>query len=360
LKALSKANGFHLKRVPSRSLFIRRFIKLLLLTSSLGVFVVSVAQIGQHWNYQEALLDISQQIKQRITPSDFSQRIQESIDNFEFEDAKNYLLIAKEYQFDIDYSNFETQIKQKDQPLERIIKNASDFADGFVKGESANITGVAGAVSADFTVVGDVRDLRKEYLKYQAEQPINELIVVLSGIGIGLTALTVGTLGAAAPAKTGISTIKLAVKSHRLTAKFQKQLLKLGHKIFDWPVFTRAIKQDKSISNMRRAVNTAYHPKATKPLEVIAGKVNTIRKSSSTADTLFLLKYVENTNDLRHLEKITLKHGAKTKGLFKLLGKGVIRTTRILKRTTELLLSIFSSLVSGMFSLFLFIGRRAI
>ena len=135
---------------------------------------------------------------------------------------------------------------------------------------------------------------------------------------------------------------------------------RLGRKIFDWPVFTRAIKQDKSLNNMRRAVKTAYHPKAIKPLEVIASKVNTIRKSSSTADTLFMLKYVENTNDLRHLEKVTLKHGAKTKGLFKLLGKGVIRTTKVLKRTTELLLSIISSLVSGLLSLFLFVGRRVI
>jgi len=319
-----------------------------------------VAQIGQHWNYQETLLDVGQKIKQKNTPSDLSQRIQESINNSEFEDARNYLLIAQEYQFDIDYSNFEIQLKLHDKPLKRMIKNASDFADGFVKGESANISGVAGAVSADFTVVGDVRDLRKEYLKYQAEQPINELIVVLSGTGIGLTALTIGSLGAAAPAKTGVSTIKLAVKSQRLTLKFQKQLLKLGRRIFDWPVFTRVIKQDKSISNMRLAVKTAYHPEAIKPLEVIASKVNTIRKSSSTADTLFLLKYIENTNDLSHLEKVTLKHGAKTKGLFKLLGKGVIRTTRVLKRTTELFLSIISSLASGLLSIFLFIGRRAI
>ena len=273
---------------------------------------------------------------------------------------KTLFRIAKDHQLAIDFSNFESQLKKKDIPLKRIVKNASDFAEGFVKGESANLAGVAGAVSADFTVVGDVRDLRKEYAKHQEGKPINELIVVLSGTGIGLTALTVGSMGAAAPAKTGASTIKLAVKSQRLTARFQKQLLKMGRKVFDWPLFTRSVKQDKSINNLRRAAKASYKPKAMKPLQKVATQVNTIRKSSSTADTLYLLKYVENTKDLGRLEKVTLKHGAKTKGLFKLLGKGVIRTTRILKRTTELILSIISSVLSGLLSLFLFLSRRAV
>ena len=331
-----------------------------MLVLSLSAFVISVAQIGQHWNYQEILLDVGQQITRNVSPTEISKRIQESINDSEFDDAKSYLQIAKEYQFDLNYSNLENQIKLKDKPLNRFIKKTSDFTTGFVNGESTNLAGVAGAVAADFTVVGDVRDLRKEYLKYQAQQPINELIVVLSGSGIGLTALTIGSFGAAAPAKTGVSTIKLAVKSQRLTGRFQKQILKLGHKVFDWPLFTRAIKKDKSLSNMRRAVKTAYKPTAIKPLKTIATKVNSIRKSSSTADTLFMLKYVDSANDLRRLEKVTLKHGAKTKGLFKLLGKGVIRTTRVLKRTVELMLSIISSIVSGLLSIFLFIGRRLV
>ena len=335
-------------------------LKLLLLALSLTAFAVSVAQIGKHWNYQEILLDVGQQITQEVTPAELSKRIQESINNSEFEDAQGYFQIAKEYKFDIDYSALENQIKQKDNPLNHFIKKTSDFTTGFVKGESANLAGVAGAVAADFTVVGDVRDLQKEYLKYEAKEPINELIVVLSGSGIGLTALTIGSFGAAAPTKTGVSTIKLAVKSKRLTGRFQKQILKLGRKVFDWRSFTGAIKKDKSIRNMSRAVKKAYKPKAMKPLNEIATKVNSIRKSSSTVDTLYMLKYVDNANELRRLEKVTVKHGAKTKGLFKLLGKGVLRTTSVLKRTVELLLSIISSIVSGLLSVFLFIGRRVV
>ena len=337
-----------------------KLLKMTLLILSLSAFVFSLAQIVKHWNYQEVLVDIGQQLTKKFTSEDLSKHIQESINNSEFEEAKRYLHIAKEYQFNIDFDGFESQIKLNDKPVNRFIKNTSEFTTGFIKGESANLAGIAGAVAADFTVVGDLRDLRKEYLKYQAKQPINELIVVLSGSGIGLTALTIGSLGAAAPAKTGVSTIKLALKSQRLTGRFQKQILKLGRKVFDWPLFTRLIKQDKSLLNMRRAVKKAFRPKAMKPLNDMATKVNAIRKSSSTVDTLYMLKYVDNTTDLLRLEKVTVKHGAKTKGLFKLLGKGVIRTTRVLKRTVELLLSVISSIISGLLSVFLFIGRRVV
>ena len=346
--------GSQLKRAPKRFL-----IKFILLLASLGLLVVSLTSLGKFWNYEESLQDISQQIKQRTTPESFSTLIQESINNSEFEEAKRYLEIAKEHRIELDYSDFKAQIQQNDSTVNRAVKNASDFAKGFVKGESTNMAGIAGALSADFTVIGDVRDLRSEYKKHQEGKPVNELIVALSATGVGLTAVTIGSMGVAAPAKTGVSTIKLAVKSQRLTKGFQKQLTQLSKNVFDWSAFTRTIKQDKQIDNIRRAAKVAYNPNAVTPLKKVAKQVNSIRQSSSSADALYMLKYVENVDDLRKLEKVTLKHGAKTKGLFKLLGKGVIRTTKVLKRSTELLLSVFGSILSGLASLFLFISRRA-
>jgi hypothetical protein len=212
------------------------------------------------------------------------------------------------------------------------------------------MAGIVGAISADFTVVGDVRDLKKQYDIHQQNEQVNELIVVLSGAGIGLTAASVASLGAVTPAKAGASIIKLAVKTRRLTGAFQKQLLKLGRKVFDWTSFTRLIKQEKSIKSFRQAVTQSYHPEAIKPLKRVAMRVSTIRKASSASDTLYLLKFVENIDDLRHLEKITIKHGSHTKGLLKLIGKGALRTVRVLQKSTALLLSLLASFLSLFFS----------
>lgn len=337
---------------------LRKTLRKIFLLLSLFAFGVSLFSLFQYWDYEESLVDISKQLQLKVTNKNITDEIDAAIKNSQFDDAKMFLDIAESNQYAIDYKKYHNVISRNDTGLRKIVTEVSNFADGFIEGKSSNMTGIAGSVSADFTVVGDVRDLYKQYGKYEKGEDVNELIVVLSGAGIGLTALTVGTLGSAAPAKAGTSLIKVAAKTQRITLRFQKLLLKHGRKVFDWPAFTRLAKQNKSLTNLRRAAKQAYHPEAIKPLKTIAGRVNNIRKSSSTVDAIHMLKYVETTDDLRHLEKITVKYGSKSKGYLKLLGKGVLRTVRVLRKTTELMLSILSSFFSGLSSLFFFALRK--
>ena len=322
---------------------------------SFSTFVLSLISVFEHWDYQETFVDIEKQLKAQVSDADIAKEIDASILNSDFEDARMYLDIAKSNGYKVNYQKYYSLIQARDTDFNRLKTQVTNFADGFISGESSNLSGIAGSVTADFTIVGDTRDLYKEYTKYQQGKPVNELIVALSGTGIGLTALTIGSLGSAAPAKAGTSIIKLAAKTQKITLRFQKYLVKLGRNIFDWPVFTRIAKQGKGLKNLRRAAKQAYHPEAVKPLQEIAKSVNTIRKSSSITDAVHLLKYVETTDDLRRLEKVSLKYGSKTKGLFKLLGKTALGTVRVLRRTTGLVLSILSSFFSGLFTLsFLF------
>jgi len=326
-----------------------------LLFISFGAFVLSLLSVFEHWDYQETIVDIEKRLKAEVSDTDIAKEIEASIVNSDFDDARMYLDIAKSNGYKVDYQKYYSLIQARDTDFNRLKTQVTDFADGFISGESSNLSGIAGSISADFTVVGDARDLHKEYVKYQQGKPVNELIVALSGAGIGLTALTIGSLGSAAPAKAGTSVIKLAAKTQKITLRFQKYLIKLGRKVFDWPVFTRIAKQGNSLKNLRRAAKQAFHPEAMKPLQEVAKSVNNIRKSSTVADSIHLLKYVETTDDLRRLEKVTLKYGTKTKGLFKLLGKAAIGTVRVLRKTTGLLLSFFSSFISGLLTLnFLF------
>ncbi len=343
---------------------MRKLLKRVLLLLSLTAFVFSVSQVLQHWDYQSVLPDLAKQLRQNITKKEISEEIQFSIEQKEFDDARMYLAIAQSNHYAIDIKHFTQQIAKQDTQFTRMSKNADQFVNGFFSGKSTNAAGIAGAVSADFTVVGDVRDLYKEYKKEQQGEDVNELIVVLSGVGVGLTALTVGSFGSAAPAKSGVSLIKLASKTSRLSARFQKKLVQLGKRVFDWGLFTRMLKESPSLSKklkqIPRAAKKAYHPKAIDPLKKIAKQVNSVRKSTSVTDTLYLLKYVETTDDLRHLKKISLKYGTKTKGMVKLVGKGALRTVRVLRKSAELLLSLIGSVFSAMLSLFLMFARRSL
>jgi hypothetical protein len=345
---------------------MRKFFKRFFLLLSLGTFVASLYSVSRHWDYQTTLVDIGKQLHLKVSAVDIEKEINAALEQGEFDNARMYLKLAKQHQFPIDTQRYTHIIETEDTRLARLTKNASKFANGFISGKSSSAAGIAGALGADFTVVGDVRDLHHEYKKLQKGEDVNKLIVALSGVGVGFTALTVGSLGTAAPAKSGISLIKLAAKTRRLSSRFQKQLLKLGKNVFDWKLFSRLVKearQSKSITQglkqIPRAARQAYHPKAVEPLKVIATQVNNVRKSTSVADTLHLLKYVETTDDLRHLEKVSLKYGTQTKGIMKLLGKGALRTVRVLRKTAELLWSLIGSVLSAMFSLFfLFAGRR--
>lgn len=346
MKACNEGNGFHLRNSILSDLF---------LYLSFSTFALSIYSVSQYWNYQETFIDISKQLKIQVSDKDIAKEIEASILDANYDDARMYLDIAKSNGYNVNYQKYNALIKKRDTDFHRIKTQVTGFAEGFINGESSNLSGIAGSVTADFTVVGDVRDLHKEYTKYQQGKSVNELIVALSGVGIGLTALTVGTLGSAAPAKAGTSVIKLASKMKKITFRFQIYLVKLGRKVFDWSLFTKIAKQKRGVLNLRRAAKQAFHPEAMKPLQDVANSVNRIRKSSSISDTVDLLKYVESTDDLRRLEKVSLKHGTKTKGLFKLMGKTAIGTVRILRKTTALLLSILGSIISGLFTLsFLF------
>ena len=340
-------------------LFANNFVRKLTLIISLSAFGLSAYQVLQHWDYDEVLVDLEKSLRQNISQQQLSQEIHSAISNAKFDDARMYIAIAEDNHYDVDSERLKKFITQKDTQLRKVVTHATNFTKGFFNGKSSNVAGITGSVVADFTVVGDVRDLSHEYDKYDKGEDINEMIVLLSGAGVGLTALTVASLGTAAPAKAGTSMIKLAVKTRRMTRGFQKHLLKLGRRVFDWPLFTRLLKQNKNTNNIRRAAKQAYHPEAIKPLKKIASQVNRIRKSTSTIDTVHLLKYIDSPNDLRKLEKVSLKYGTKTKGLMKLLGKGALRTVRVLRKTTMLMLSLLASALSGLLSL-LFLFRALV
>lgn len=328
--------------------------------SSLLFFLGSVLLVFNHWDYEEKILSISKQLQIKISNNDIALEVDNAIDQGQYDDARMYLDIAKSNQYHINYKKYNEIIRKEDTQFNSMVGQLSSFSSGFIRGKGEGMASLAGAITSDFTVVGDVRDLSKEFEKYNKGEEVNELIVVLSGVGIGLTALTVGSLGSAAPVKAGVSMIKFATKAQRVTVHFQKMLLKLGRKVFDWTDFKKISKQSKSIRSLRMAAKKAYHPEAMKPLQTIAKRVNRIRKYSSAADTVHLLKYIESSDDLIHLEVLVVKQGSKAKGLMKLLGKGAIRTVRVLRKTAGLFFSIIASILSGFVSIALFLARRVV
>lgn len=333
-----------------------RFIFLIL---SLTGLAVSLWHLAAYWEYQEAPADVHQLMTTTVNAQSLDMEINKSIDEGRFDDARMYINIGKQHGYGLYYDQYQQKLDRLDTKENRLKNDVGNFVGGFVSGKGNSGAGLAGAITADFTVVGDIRDLHTEHKKYQENQPVDKLVASLSGVGIGLTALTIGSAGTTAPAKVGVSVVKMAKKTSQLTIRFQKQILKLSRQVFDWDTFINASRQSKGMQNMVRAAKSSYNPKAVRPIERLASQVNQIQNRTSVIDTVRMMRYVESTDDLRHLQKVTLKHGKNTKGYLKLLGKSVLRGGKILKKTAQFMIWTVSTIVSAIFSLiFLFPARK--
>ncbi len=320
---------------------------------------MSLKQLTKHWEYEEAPADTHHLMVTTVNAQTLHKEITEAITEGRFDEARMYIRIGKKHGYGLYYDQYQQQLLQQDTNGRRIKDNVEHFVNGFVSGKGSSGAGVAGAITSDFTVVGDVRDLHQEYTHYQKKEPVDELVATLSGVGIGLTALAIGTAGSSAPAKAGVSLVKMAKKTRKLTLPFQKQLLRMGSNVFDWNGFLKIAKSGKGMKNLLQAAKKSYHPKAIEPLKKMAGQVSQIRKSSSVSDTLYMMKYVESTKDLRNLSKVAKKHGKNSRGYLALLGKTMFRGGKILKKTTEFFIGLISSIVSFIFSLiFLFPTKK--
>ncbi|MEZ5479714.1 MAG: hypothetical protein R3E95_20245 [Thiolinea sp.] len=321
---------------------LRRLMFLL----SFSVFVSSVVALLDYWRYDELLADTARLMRTQVSTEQVAAKIEQAIAEDNPEDARMYLAVAQRFGHKLDEQAYLPRILALETPWETTRREAGRFINGFIDGDADSTAGVAGAITADFTVVGDVRDLHEQYELHSQGEEVNELIVTLAGVGVGLTAATVASAGTAAPAKSGVSALKLATRSGRLTPKLQRLLLKQGQDVFDYQKFLQVARSESGFSALRRAAVDAYNPRALNALGETAGQVNAIRRSTSLGDTLELLRYVENGDDLRRLEKVSVKYGAETKGILRLVGRGAIGTTRVLRRSTELLIAIGASLAS--------------
>lgn len=318
----------------------------------------SVKALLDYWQYDEVAADVAQMMLHQVSAEEVHQQVQTAIASNNPAEARMYLRLAQTFGYTIGPAPFEAELQRLESPLNTARRTVNDFATGFLDGQADSGAGVAGALTADFTVVGDARDLWEQYQLYAQGKPVNELVVTLAGVGVGLTAATVMSAGSATPVKGGVSTTKLAARTNRLTPGFQKFLLRQGSEVFDYHAFLLAARTERSLEGISKAAVRAYHPQAVRGIQQTAEQVNTIRKASSTADVVHLLQYVEDGQDLARLEKLSLKYGSETRGIMKFLGKSAIGSVRVLRKSGELLISVAATLVSFIAFLFSLSGIR--
>jgi len=339
--------------------FLFLMVLILFLFGSWGVYTIKY----EHKIYYKDL-DIA--LKEVATKNYLDQKIIDAISNDKIDDAVMYQHLAEYLGVTLNQQTLDEIAKNND-IFSKSWRNIKKFGSGFFSGEADDMAGLSGSIASDMTLYGDFRDLAKEGNKFVHDQPYDQVVFGMAAIGVGLSASQLFSFGATTPAKVGASIVKAAKKMGKLSKPFVRIVSSKLSKAIDFKVlkkvdYTSMSTIKKETKRIAKSLDTPYIRKAFKNIDTVH------KNTDSYADTIALLKYVDDPKDLQKVVNVSKKYKKNTKVIFKILGKGVIKgivkgTARIIKWTSLLIVQVISFIVSlliGIFALFIkwFTWRR--
>jgi hypothetical protein len=202
--------------------------------------------------------------------------------------------------------------------------HVESFARGLVTGEPENMVGLAGTALGDLFVFGDIRDAVREGTRYVSGQPADELVLGLSVVGLAITAGTYASVGAAGPARIGLSAVKAARRTRRLSARMSDWIGRSLREVVDWSALKRAGAAIASPTTALREARTVVKAEKADGLMKLASDVGRVQTKAGTQAALDGLKLAEGPHDMARIAKLAEKKGSKTRAILKTLGRGAI------------------------------------
>ena len=229
------------------------------------------------------------------------------------------------------------RLAEAEGPAAVALRNAEGAARGFVTGEIDGSAALAGALAADLTVIGDLRDIARETAKIAAGEDHSALILGLAAAGIAATAATYASAGGASPIRVGVSILKAARRTGAMTAEFAADL---GRRL--------------STGAARGGDEAAQGARRLSALSGAATEMWAVSSAVGAAETVRLMKYVRTVDDLPELRHFAERFGARSRAVAELTGRASLKAFRTTIRLTEVLLAHllaivawFGSLVAG-------------
>ncbi len=192
---------------------------------------------------------------------------------------------------------------------------AASFTRGLITGEPTDGAALAGTAVGDLFVFGDLRDLTREGIHAGRGEPVDKLVVGLAAAGVAITAGTYATLGVIAPLRTGLTLIKAAVRTGRLSVNLAAALGRLLRQAL--------IRGPESLVAVR-AVRESVKVERAGGLLHFVRDIGRVESKAGTQAALDGLKLAQSPAEMSRLAKLAEKEGSKTRAILKLLGRGAI------------------------------------
>lgn len=213
-----------------------------------------------------------------------------------------------------------------------VSRAASEAWAGFSAGDAGSVSGLMGSAAADFTGYGDLRVLAEEGAAYLAGGEVDEVALGLAAVGLGLTAATIATFGAAAPARLGVSALKAANRAGRLSPPLRAELAGLTRQAIDRNALETALGSLArfELSTARAAGARLLRPEPAAALRGAAENVGAIGGALGYRGMTQSLSLARNTGDLRTIRTLAERFGARSRAVLALLGAGALSAAGLL------------------------------
>jgi hypothetical protein len=242
--------------------------------------------------------------------------------------AGSFLELAREQNVPVDPA-LAKKVEEAVADAASAVRNLQSFAHGLITGEPEDLVGLAGTFAGDLFVIGDIRDAVREGTRMVAGQPADELILGLACVGIAVTAGTYASLGAGAPVRVGLSVVKAARKTGRVSAHMATWLSRTARDVVDWSKFKRALGPTTltNPANVARAAREAVKAEKVEGLVKVAGDVGRVQAKAGTQAALDGMKIAQGPRDMARVSRLAAAKGGKTRAILKIAGRGAIILT---------------------------------
>jgi len=209
------------------------------------------------------------------------------------------------------------------------LSTAENFTRGLVGGEPDDLVSLAGTAVGDLFVFGDIRDMIREGSHLATGKEADHLILGLSAVGIAVTAGTYASLGTGVPARTGLSLVKAARKTGRISARMAESMTYSLRSVVDWSAMRKAF-AGASLTEpavAARAAREAVKLNKADDLFRLTSDIGRVQGKAGTRAALDGLRVSDSPREMARVAKLAEKEGGKTRAILKLLGRGAIALT---------------------------------
>ena len=228
--------------------------------------------------------------------------------------AKSFLDLARDRNVPVDAA-LAAKVDAANAAGATAARSVESFTRGLITGEPEDLSGLAGTALGDLFVFGDIRDALREGTRFATGQQADELILGLACVGLAITAGTYATLGAAVPARVGMTVVKAARKTGRIGGQMAAWINRSVREVIDWTSLRSALR-GASITQPAAAVRAAREAvKVEKAQDLVrlVGDVGRVQTRAGTQAALDGLKLAEGPRDMSRVARLAAAKGGKTR-----------------------------------------------